>query len=181
MAVAVDQLSEARDILREVAFLDERLVPDGRHHLVLGQRAAAAFQFDANGHLIASEAGPSAVASFTVNPDGTVTKDAELATGQKATCWIVVDGDHVHASNAGSGTLSGYQIGQDGSLSSIGVTGTDAGTVDAAVSADGHYLYVQTGAAGIVDEFEVGSTGILQEIGSVTVPNGIGGEGIVAG
>lgn len=139
------------------------------------------FQFDAHDHLIASEAGPNAVASFTVNPDGTVTKNAEVPTGQKATCWIVVDGDDVYASNAGSGTLSGYQIGQNGSLSSIGVTSTDAGTVDAAVSADGHYLYVQAGAAGIVDEFEVGSTGILQEIGSVTVPNGVGGEGIVAG
>ena len=138
------------------------------------------FQFDANGHLIASEAGPSAVASFTVNADGTVTKDAELATGQKATCWIVVDGDRVYASNAGSGSLSGFEIGQNGSLTSIGTAGTDAGTVDAAVSADGHYLYVQTGAAGVVDEFQVASTGILQEIGSVTVPNGIGGEGIVA-
>ncbi|MFC4242710.1 lactonase family protein [Gryllotalpicola reticulitermitis] len=138
------------------------------------------FQFDATGQLIASEAGPNAVASFTVHQNGAVTKDAEQATGQQATCWIVVDGTRVYASNAGSGTLSGYTAGRTGALTPIGTTATDAGTTDAAVSADGRYLYVQTGAAGIVDEYQVAATGALHEIGSVTVPNGVGGEGIVA-
>lgn len=138
------------------------------------------FQFDRGGQLIASEAGINAVASFTVHANGTVTKDAEQLTGQKATCWIVIDGTHVYASNAGSGTLSGYRLGRDGSLTPSGTTPTDAGTVDAATSANGRYLYVQTGAAGIVDEYRVSADGALQPIGSVTVPNAVGGEGIVA-
>lgn len=138
------------------------------------------FSFDAHGTLVAAEAGPNAVASFTVNRDGTLTKRAEVATGQQATCWIVIDGEHVYASNAGSGSLSGYSLGNDGSLTATGTTATGAGTVDAAVTPDGRYLYVQTGAAGAVDEFAVAPTGTLTKIGTVTVPGAAGAEGIVA-
>ncbi len=138
------------------------------------------FQFDAAGHLITSEAGTNSVASFAVNRDGTLTQLASVATGQAATCWVVVNGQYVYASNAGSATLSGYRIGGGGSLTSIGTTSTDAGTVDGAASIDGRYLYVQAGAAGMVDEFRVGAGGSLTLIGSVTVPGAAGGEGIVA-
>ena len=54
------------------------------------------------------------------------------------------------------------------------------GSVDAAASPDGRYLYVQAGAAGNVDAFSVNPDGSLTAIGSVTVPNAVGGEGIVA-
>ena len=53
--------------------------------------------------------------------------------------------------------------------------------MDAAASPGGRFLYVQTGAAGIVDEFAVSTSGALTEIGSVTVPAGVGGEGIAVG
>ena len=62
----------------------------------------------------------------------------------------------------------------------LGNTGTDPGSVDAAISAHSHYLYVQTGANGIVDQFHVNDDGSLNPIGSVTVANAVGGEGIVA-
>jgi hypothetical protein len=39
---------------------------------------------------------------------------------------------------------------------------------------------VQTGATGTLDEFLVGPGGSLSAIGSVPVPSGVGGEGIVA-
>jgi hypothetical protein len=39
---------------------------------------------------------------------------------------------------------------------------------------------VQTGGAGIVDEYAVGASGALSQLGSVTVPDAVGGEGIVA-
>ena len=83
-------------------------------------------------------------------------------------------------SNAGSGSLSGFQSSLAGTLTPLGNTPTDKGTVDAAATPDGHYLYVQTGAAGIVDEFSVNPDGSLTSIGSITVPNAVGGEGIVA-
>jgi DNA-binding beta-propeller fold protein YncE len=139
-----------------------------------------AIGFDTAGDLALAEAGSNAVASFTVNADGTLALVDRVATGQAATCWIVADGTDLFASNAGSGTLSGLFDSGNGTLQTLGTTATDAGTVDAAVTRDGHYLYVQTGAAGTVDEYQVGNGGALTAIGSVTVPDAAGGEGIAA-
>jgi 6-phosphogluconolactonase (cycloisomerase 2 family) len=97
-----------------------------------------------------------------------------------ATCWVVRAGQFFYASNAGSGSVSGYQVGRSGGLTALGNTTTDAGTVDAASAAGGRFLYVDTGKAGIVDAFAVRAGGGLTPIGSVTVPGGAGGEGITA-
>ena len=139
-----------------------------------------AISFDALGHLAVAEAGPNAVATFTVHPDGTLSLVDRAATGQAATCWIVADGTAFYASNAGSGTLSGYRDNGSGTLQPLGTTATDAGTVDAAATPDGQYLYAQAGANGIVDQYRVGPGGSLTPIGSVTVPGAAGGEGIAA-
>jgi 6-phosphogluconolactonase (cycloisomerase 2 family) len=150
--------------------------------VVTAEPGAVPFSFvnDGTNRLYLTYAGTNAVATVTVNADGTVTQDAVSATGQAATCWIASTGDLVFADNAGSADVSGYQTGAHGALTSLGTTSTDGGTVDAAVSSDGHYLYTQTGAGGIVDEFKIGAHGSLTEIGSQTVPGGVGGEGIVA-
>ncbi len=140
-----------------------------------------AVSFDADGHLAVAEAGTNAVATFTVNGDGTLTLVDREGTGQAATCWIVGSGSTFYASNAGSASLSGYHDGGDGTLTALGNTATDAGTVDAAASSDGRYLYVQAGANGVVDGYRIGSDGTLAATGSVTVPGAVGGEGIVAG
>jgi 6-phosphogluconolactonase (cycloisomerase 2 family) len=139
-----------------------------------------AVTFDAGGHLVVAEAGPNAVATFTINHDGTVTLAGRAATGQAATCWIAADGTAFYASNAGSGTLSGYRDDGSGTLQAAGTTATGPGTVDAAVSGGGRFLYVQAGATGAVDEFRVNPGGSLTSIGSVTVPGAVGGEGIAA-
>ncbi|MFJ8023740.1 lactonase family protein [Streptomyces sp. NPDC096311] len=139
------------------------------------------FVFDAAGRLQVTEAGTNAVATFAVARNGKVTPvGSPIATGQAATCWIVRDGRHLYTSNAGSNSLSGFRTGHRHSLVPLGNTATDGGTVDAAVSSDGRYLYAQTGAKGIVDEFRVNRDGSLTAIGSVTVPDSVGGEGIVA-
>jgi hypothetical protein len=138
------------------------------------------FVFDARGRLQVTEAGPNAVATFVLRPDGHAVKVGEAATGQAATCWAVRVGHTVWASNAGSGTLSAVRVGAHPALAPAGTTATHPGTTDAAASSDGRALYVQTGAAGVVDEFRVGPHGSLTPIGSVTVPGGVGGEGIAA-
>jgi 6-phosphogluconolactonase (cycloisomerase 2 family) len=137
------------------------------------------FVFGGPDELLVAEPGPDAVQSFSIDPDGSLTSVQQVLTGQGATCWIVRDGRYLYASNAASASVSGLQIGPAG-LSLLGSTPTDAGTIDAAVSSDGRDLYVQTGVAGLVDEFAVGRNGALTEIGSVTVPDGVGQEGIVA-
>lgn len=139
-----------------------------------------AVDFDPAGHVVLAEAANS-VATFTLRTNGELRALDSVPTGQQATCWIVGSGNRFYASNAGSGTLSGYRTARSGALTPISVTPTDAGTVDATVTADGRYLYAQTGAAGVVDEFAVNRDGTLRSIGSVTVPDSVGGEGIVAG
>jgi 6-phosphogluconolactonase (cycloisomerase 2 family) len=115
----------------------------------------------------------------TVNADGTLTQIESDPTGQAATCWIVRVGDRVYASNAGSGSLTGFNGDAAGHLTLIGNTSTGAGSVDAAATSDGRFIYVQTGLAGNVDGFSVNADGTLTAVGTVTVPDAVGGEGIV--
>jgi 6-phosphogluconolactonase (cycloisomerase 2 family) len=134
--------------------------------------------FDGAGQVLISEAGPNAVATFSLASSGKLTKLAAADTGQLATCWIVGAGPYFYSSNAGSGSVSGYAVGKAGALTALGNTKTGAGTVDAASA--GRFLYVQTGKAGIVDEFAVRAHGGLTPVGSVTVAGAVGGEGIAA-
>ena len=139
-----------------------------------------AVSFDAFNHLLIAEAGTNSLASFELRSDGTLAQLDTVGTGQAATCWVVRVGSRFYASNAGSGSLSGFQENARGQvLTLFGQAGTDPGTVDVA-SGDGRFLYVQTGALGNVDEYAIGNAGALTQIGSVTVPAGEGGEGIVA-
>jgi 6-phosphogluconolactonase (cycloisomerase 2 family) len=139
-----------------------------------------AVAFDQAGHVALAEGVPNAIATFTLSRGGTLTQLDVADTGQMATCWVVRAGQYLYASNAGSGSLSGYSTSPSGQLTALGNTATAAGTVDAASAAGGRFVYVQTGKAGIVDEFAVRSGGALTPIGSVTVPGGAGGEGIAA-
>ena len=137
--------------------------------------------FTRSGQLVATEAGTNSVATFRLGRHGGVHQLDQAATGQQATCWVVVAGDVAYVSNAGSATVTSYRIGHHGMITPLQTVSTDAGTVDAAVSTDGHNLYVQTGAEGKVDEFMINSDGTLTRIGSVTVPQAAGGEGIAVG
>jgi 6-phosphogluconolactonase (cycloisomerase 2 family) len=139
-----------------------------------------AVTFDAAERLVVSEAGPNAGATFVLHGNGTVTPIGSAATGQLATCWIVGVNGRFFLSNAASGTLSTIVLDAAGHPTLTATTGTDGGTVDAAATPDGHFLYVQAGANGVVDGFRVNGDGSLTSVGSVTVPNGAGGEGIVA-
>jgi 6-phosphogluconolactonase (cycloisomerase 2 family) len=139
-----------------------------------------AVSFDPAGHLDVAEAGPNALASFTLAGHGTLSPVDSAGTGQQATCWVANDGGLAFVSNAGSATVSTFVTSPGGRLTLVGQTATDPGTVDAAVAPGGRFLYVQTGGNGIVDEFAVGSGGSLTAIGSVTVPGAVGGEGIAA-
>ncbi len=139
-----------------------------------------AVSFDRYGHLLIAEAGTNSLASFSLRWDGQIVPITSAATEQAATCWLAAAGGRFYTSNAGSASLTGFQEGPGGlTLSAVSRTGTDPGTVDAAVPDDQRNLYVQAGAQGIVDEYAVTPAGLTQ-IGSVTVPGAVGGEGIVA-
>jgi len=139
-----------------------------------------AVAFDGGGHLLVAEAGPNAVASFRIDRDDTLSPIATAATGQAATCWIVAANGRTYTGNAGSGNLSGYAVGRDGSLRSLGAFATGAGQVDVAATPDGRYLYAQTGAAGNLVALRAGLDGTLTKVGEFSVPGAAGGEGVVA-
>jgi 6-phosphogluconolactonase (cycloisomerase 2 family) len=139
-----------------------------------------AITFDQAGHLVIGEAGPSAVVTFRLHRDGTVTQIDSLANGQPGLCWVTPAGGLFFTGNTASNSTSGYESSFNGHLTLLGFTPTDPGTVDASSSANGQFLYVQTGGKGIVDEFHVNGNGSLTEVGSVTVAGAVGGEGIVA-
>jgi 6-phosphogluconolactonase (cycloisomerase 2 family) len=134
--------------------------------------------YDGYGHLVVVDAGTNGVTTFAIRGDGSLDKLGNALTGQQATCWIARDGQYFYASNAGSGSVTGYHVTATGDPVSLGNTATAAGTVDAIGTGDS--LYVQTGGAGIVDEYHVNANGALTAIGSVTVPGAVGGEGIAA-
>jgi 6-phosphogluconolactonase (cycloisomerase 2 family) len=136
--------------------------------------------FDEAGHLVIGEAGPSAVVTFRLHRDGTVTQLDSLVNGQPGLCWVAPAGDLFFTGNTASNSTSGYESSANGQLTLLGFTSTDPGTVDASSSTNGRFLYVQTGGKGIVDEFQVNADGSLTEVGSVTVAGAVGGEGIVA-
>ena len=139
-----------------------------------------AISFDPFGHLVIAEAGPNALATFSLSRNGTVSLLGQAGTGQAATCWVTPAGSFLFASNAGTPSESGFTSSASGQLSLLGNTATDPGAVDATSAAGGRFLYVQTGGNGIVDGFSVAANGALTKIGAVTVPGAVGGEGIVA-
>ena len=163
-------------------FAVDRLRGPSPHPVVNALPGAVPFAvaFDDAGHPLVAEAGPNAVASFRLDRDGTLAPLATAATGQAATCWIVVANGRAYTGNAGSGTLSGYEVGRTGSLQPLGAFATGAGQVDAAATPDGRYLYAQTGAAGNLVALRVAPDGSLTTVGEVTVPGAAGGEGVVA-
>ena len=138
-----------------------------------------AFTFDPAGDLVITEAGPSALATFALHSDGTITQIDTVDTGQLAACWVTPVGLQLFTSNTGSSNLSRFTSDAQGQLTLLGQTATGPGTVDSSATPDGRFLYVQAGGDGSVDEFAI-TAGTLTEIGSVTVPGAVGGEGIAA-
>ena len=139
-----------------------------------------AVAFDASGHLAVADAGPNAVATYSIRRDGVLVPLAVTPTGQAATCWIAISGRLAVASNAGSGTVTRLAVDAAGRTTKLGDTAAGGGTVDTAFTPDGRFLYVQSGAAGEVTAFAVHPDGTVTVRGTVTVPDAVGGEGIAA-
>lgn len=139
------------------------------------------FAFDPSGHLIVSEAfggapGASTMSSYHVGHDFEVISPA-VATTQTAACWVVIskDGKYAYDTNTGSGSISSFTIGTDGSLTLLdpqaGLTGEGSSPIDMDITSDGKFL-VALGGNGTITGFEVKADGSLVLIGQVNVPMG---------
>jgi 6-phosphogluconolactonase (cycloisomerase 2 family) len=132
------------------------------------------FDFDLRGHLLVSEAAGSA-SSYAVDGSGAHVISGAVATHQGAPCWLVTskDGRFAYTANAGSGTLSGFTVGRDGSLALLDATGVTADLgagshpLDEAASADGRFLYNLTDGRHELSALRIGSDGRLTAAGSI--------------
>jgi len=144
------------------------------------------FTFDSFGRLIVTDAGNGTVTSYDVEAGEVEMIGDPVETGQAATCWIVGTRPfvhHVYTANTGSGTLSGYRVRFDGTLSEVGLfpVGDGALNIDLAITRDGKYLYTQNGGFGSVSIFRVRANGTLRLIDEVQVTEPVSGfQGIAA-
>ncbi len=137
------------------------------------------FAFDKRGHLIVSEAGPGAVSSYSVSEDGilAVISPSVIAVGQQAACWVAVtkNGRYAYTANAHSGTVTGYGVAQNGSLSLLnanGITGITGGApLDMGFSRDSQFLYVVNSGLHTINAFKVQGDGSLVSLANAgTLP-----------
>jgi 6-phosphogluconolactonase len=151
--------------------------------------------FAPEGVAIVSETGAagvtngSAISSYKVNPNGTVTAITHsLPTFAAGNCWeaITPDGRWVYVSNSGSDNISGFNIGKDGTLTPIagtilGNNPSSSHNVDIAVSADGKFVYTINSQSGNIGVFAINQDGTLTNLGQAgNLPKSVGFNGIAA-
>ena len=135
--------------------------------------------FTANGSLIVTEAfggeiGAAAASSYAVTGAGELTPvSGSVGDTQSEVCWAAVtnDGRFAFVTNFGSGTVSSYEIGSDGSLTLrdpvAGATRQgEKGVRDEALSSDGRYLYAIDADAQKLFGWTVNADGSLVSIGA---------------
>ena len=139
------------------------------------------FAFDKRGRLIVSEAfggapNQAALSSYSVSEDGNALSviSPSVKDNQSAACWVVVteNGRYAYTTNTGSGSISGYRVARDGTLSLLGdgltaVIGAGTGPIDAALSKGSQFLYVLNSGIGTVSGYRVEPNGSLSPIDSV--------------
>jgi 6-phosphogluconolactonase (cycloisomerase 2 family) len=127
------------------------------------------FAIDKRNTLFVSEAGAGGGASsYRIGAGAALEVVSGMQmTGQRAACWTMVtpNGRFGYVTNAGTGNISGFAIGADGSaslLNSDGVTAVTGGNpTDVALSHNGQYMYVRVGALSEIAVFAVNADGSL--------------------
>ena len=129
------------------------------------------FQFTPNGLVVVSEAGSASASSYDQARDGTLAPVSSAVSngGQAAPCWLIVDprGRFAYTANAGGSSISGFAIGNDGTLTLLtpggrtGDLGTGAQPLDIDFGGDGRFLYVLKNGTGTIGAFAVNTDGTL--------------------
>lgn len=174
-----------------------RVLADGTLSQITVNPAVGAGTFAAtfapNGALLVSEtggAGPSStISSYSIVSGGKLAPiSATVPTLGAANCWNAVtpDGRFVYASNAGTSSISGFRIGQNGSLTAlpgtvVGTNPAGSANLDITISGDGVYLYSLNAASGAIGIFQIQPDGGLNSFGTLAgLPAGAGLNGIAA-
>jgi 6-phosphogluconolactonase (cycloisomerase 2 family) len=135
------------------------------------------FDFVGGDQIAVSEAGSAATSLYAIANNGKLAVESPSVStnGQAAPCWLIAttNGRFAYTANAGSGTISGYSVGTQGSLHlllSTGISGsTGAGStpLDLDLSRGDRYLYVLESGAGRIGAFAIGDNGALSTLAGV--------------
>jgi 6-phosphogluconolactonase (cycloisomerase 2 family) len=140
------------------------------------------FAVDQRDHVVVSDAhggpsGTSALSSYEVNDDGSLWLiTGPIGTNHLAACWVVItqNDKFTYTSDTGSGVITGFSLGRDGSLTlldSQGVsarTGTGSTPTDLALSENSRFLFSLNGGVGAIAGWRIESDGALVFTGGVT-------------
>lgn len=123
------------------------------------------FGFSGNGTLLVTEAA-GAVSAYAISSTGTLTATTtSLSTHQAAPCWMAAGATWGWAINAGSDSVTGYNVAADGTLTLTKGTGIAAATankpLDAALSSDGAFLYVLDSVDHAISTYAIAADGSL--------------------
>lgn len=174
-----------------------RVQPDGRLSAITVNPSAGPGAFSAviapNGTVIVTETGTggttSAASSYSIGADGKLLPlTVSAPTLGAANCWNVVtpDGRYVYNSNAGTGSIAGFEIGANGTLRPIGstivgVNPAGSANLDITISSDGRFLYSLNAGTGAVGMFSIARDGTLVNLGTAGgLPAAAGLNGIAA-
>jgi 6-phosphogluconolactonase len=137
------------------------------------------FAFDKLERLIVSEAfggapDASVLSSYALASDGTITPiTPNVATTETAACWVVVtrNGLYTYTTNTGSNSISGYGIGNDGSLTLLDADGVTAATgatpIDLALAKQSRLLYSLNSGVAEIQGFAVKGDGSLDPLEAI--------------
>jgi 6-phosphogluconolactonase len=117
----------------------------------------------------------SSLSSYDVADDGTlVALDGPDSTNQTAACWVAVskNGKWAYTTNTGSASVTGFEVGNDGSLDLLdadGVTGAAGqGPTDVDLSDNGRFLYTLGSRDDTITIHRLGDDGALTLVGTTT-------------
>jgi len=146
------------------------------------------FEFAGRNTLLVSEAfggavDASATSSYHLSNGMLTPVSPSVATTETAACWVAVspNSHFAYVTNAGSSSVSGYAVANDGSLTLLdsdgvtGMTGPGSAPIDAAFTNSG-YLYVLNAGSNTISAFRMGSDGSLSPVnGASGLPAGSAG------
>jgi len=169
--------------------VDEEGVASGPRVVASAGNTPFGFAFGKRDQVFVSDAfggaaSAGAVSSYKVTEQGLETIVPAAIDKQSAPCWVVVTNDSrfTYTTNTGSGTISGYGIGFDGSLGLLSEDGQTADTgkgstpVDAALTNNSRFLYVLTSGSQSIQGFDIASDGALSPISQASsIPSSANG------
>ncbi|MBO7743645.1 beta-propeller fold lactonase family protein [Paenibacillus sp. MWE-103] len=129
--------------------------------------------FLSSGVLLVTEAGSSALSSYSLNRDGNLSViSGSVPNGQKTSCWVAATRNEqfAYTSNTLSGTIAIYRIDYSGAAYFIrNVPSTPPGIptglpIDIRTSKDGRYFYALNGNQGTISVFQIDEDGSLRHL-----------------